>query len=449
MKYNEVNFDGDVTFRYRSTESLLGYLELENSEIYFCPFNEEDDVCEGTLNIYWQADEILWDNFFSHYILVLGYTYLNFLMTDENERKNTTKIEWRVDTNIYKFERAIRDFLDTNTVKSVKLMAMKNNHKVQSDEMKWYLRIIHNCAFIIIIKYFVSDLTYIDHSKEYNLDNNELFDDAERNFSALNSILDNVTAEFTDNSGIDEYCRWFLYEFPLHYYNILSEMTFPKWYIASFCKTCTDGRNWAQYGDNHRGVCLVFKTHSTTNGKCLKLKVCNEYCSTRGKIFNYHIEPLKTVNYIDSFQEFNFFDMIGTMPHAISTTWMKDRNGNISSFYKGKRTFETDEWRKKYWMFFESIITSKGSDWTGLAEERIVLEDNMLIKYDTVETRKINYDFNDLKGIIFGYKTSEENKQKIREIIVQKCKNCDRTDFQFYKADINKENGRIIIVKEI
>lgn len=449
MKYNEVNFDGDVTFRYRSTESLLGYLELENSEIYFCPFNEEDDVCEGTLNIYWQADEILWDNFFSHYILVLGYTYLNFLMTDENERKNTTKIEWRVDTNIYKFERAIRDFLDTNTVKSVKLMAMKNNHKVQSDEMKWYLRIIHNCAFIIIIKYFVSDLIYIDHSKEYNLDNNELFDDAERNFSALNSILDNVTAEFTDNSGIDEYCRWFLYEFPLHYYNILSEMTFPKWYIASFCKTCTDGRNWAQYGDNHRGVCLVFKTHSTTNGKGLKLKVCNKYCSTRGKIFNYHIEPLKTVNYIDSFQEFNFFDMIGTMPHAISTTWMKDRNGNISSFYKGKRTFETDEWRKKYWMFFESIITSKGSDWTGLAEERIVLEDNMLIKYDTVETRKINYDFNDLKGIIFGYKTSEENKQKIREIIVQKCKNCDRTDFQFYKADINKENGRIIIVKEI
>lgn len=449
MKYNEVNFDGDVTFRYRSTESLLGYLELENSEIYFCPFNEEDDVCEGTLNIYWQADEILWDNFFSHYILVLGYTYLNFLMTDENERKNTTKIEWRVDRNIYKFERAIRDFLDTNTVKSVKLMAMKNNHKVQSDEMKWYLRIIHNCAFRIIIKYFVSDFTYIDHSKEYNIDNNELFDDAERNFSALNSILDNVSAEFTDNSGIDEYCRWFLYEFPLHYYNILSEMTFPKWYIASFCKTCTDGRNWAQYGDNHRGVCLVFKTHSTTNGKGLKLKVCNEYCSTRGKIFNYHIEPLKTVNYIDSFQEFNFFDMIGTMPHAISNTWEKDRNGNISSFYKGKRTFETDEWRKKYWMFFESIITSKGSDWTGLAEERIVLEDNMLIKYDTVETRKINYDFNDLKGIIFGYKTSEENKQKIREIIVQKCKNCDRTDFQFYKADINKENGRIIIVKEI
>ena len=64
MKYNEVNFDGDVTFRYRSTESLLGYLEVDKSEIQFCPFNEEDDVCEGTLNIYWQADEILWDNFY-------------------------------------------------------------------------------------------------------------------------------------------------------------------------------------------------------------------------------------------------------------------------------------------------------------------------------------------------------------------------------------------------
>lgn len=449
MKYNEVNFDETVTFRYRSTKSLFDHFELENSEIYFCPFNEEDDVCEGTLNIYWQADEILWDNFFSHYILVLGCTYLNFLITDENKRKIPTKIEWRVYRNKFNLEKAINDFLDTNTVKSVKSMMMKNNHKVQSDEMKLCLRIIHNCAFRIILKFFVSDFTYIDNSKEYNIANAKLFDDAERNFSALNLILDNVSDIFTNNSEIDEYCRWFLYEFPLHYYNILSEMTFPKWYIASFCKTCTDGRNWAQYGDSHRGVCLVFKTHSTTNGKGLKLMVCNEYCSTRGKIFNYYIKPLKTVNYIDSFQEFNFFDMIGTMPRVISTTWMKDRNGNISSFYKGKRTFETDEWRKEYWMFFESIITSKGSDWTGLAEERIVLEDNMLIKYDTVETRKINYDFNDLKGIIFGYKTSEKNKQKIREIIAQKCKNCDRTDFQFYKADINKENGRIIIVKEI
>ena len=205
MKYNEVNFDETVTFRYRSTnryrstKSLFDHFELENFEIYFCPFNEneEDDVCEGTLNIYWQADEILWDNFFSHYILVLGYTYLNFLITDENKRKIPTKIEWRVDRNKLNLEKAINDFLDTNTVKSVKSMVMNNNHKVQSDEMKLCLRIIHNCAFRIILKYFVSDFTYIDNSKEYNIDNAKLFDDAERNFSALNSILDNVTAEFT------------------------------------------------------------------------------------------------------------------------------------------------------------------------------------------------------------------------------------------------------------
>ena len=70
-------------------------------------------------------------------------------------------------------------------------------------------------------------------------------------------------------------------------------MIFPKWYIASFCKTCTDGRNWAQYGDNHKGGCLVFKTHDSSYGKGLKLKVCNAYSSTQGKIYNYTIEPLR------------------------------------------------------------------------------------------------------------------------------------------------------------
>ena len=72
MKYNEYKFEDDVIFRYRSTTALFKHLELENSEIYFCPFDEEDDVFEGTINLYWQADEILWDNFFHIIYLLCG-----------------------------------------------------------------------------------------------------------------------------------------------------------------------------------------------------------------------------------------------------------------------------------------------------------------------------------------------------------------------------------------
>ncbi len=448
MKYNEIQFDGDVTFRYRSTATLFKYSELENSEIYFCPFDEEDDVFEGTLNLYWQADEILWDNFFSHYLLVLGWHYLKLVMTEDDERTIPDRIEWRVDRTQINFEKAINEFLDTKIVKLVKKLAMKDNHKVQPDEIKWYLRTINNSAFRIISNCFSVNFSYTDSSNDFNIDSDEWFDDTEKVFSVLNSITDDINDYLAKNT-VDKYIRWFLFDFPLNYYNILHEMTFPKWYIASFCKSYTDGRTWAQYGDSHRGICLVFNTHDSANGKGLKLKVCNAYSSTQGKIYNYNIEPLKTINYIDSNQEFNFFDMLGTVPGSIFTSWMKDRKGNVSGFFKERGTVENEKWRREYWKYFENIITSKSTDWDGLAEERIVLQDSILTTYNTKESRKIKYDFNDLKGIIFGYKTSESDKQKIKEIITRKCKLCGRQNFEFYQAEKNVKTGRIVILKEI
>lgn len=57
MRINEVNLNdrNDLTFRFRSADKLLEYGELENLEIYFCPFEQEDDVLEGELNLYWQS----------------------------------------------------------------------------------------------------------------------------------------------------------------------------------------------------------------------------------------------------------------------------------------------------------------------------------------------------------------------------------------------------------
>jgi hypothetical protein len=50
------------------------------------------------------------------------------------------------------------------------------------------------------------------------------------------------------------------------------------------------------------------------------------------------------------------------------------------------------------------------------------------------------YKFEDLEGIIFGFKTALENKIKIMKIIDEKCQKTGRTDFIFYQADyINGE----------
>ena len=183
----------------------------------------------------------------------MWYHYRTLIMTEDDERTVPERIEWRIDRKKVNFEKEIYEFLDTKIVKAVKKIAMKANHKVQPDEMKLYLRLININAFRIISNSFGMNFTYTDISEDYNIDNDEWFDDAEIVFSALNSIVDNSLDKFLVKNTVDKFIRWFLFEFPLKYYNILNEMIFPKWYIASFCKTCTDGRNWAQYGDNHKG----------------------------------------------------------------------------------------------------------------------------------------------------------------------------------------------------
>lgn len=56
--------------------------------------------------------------------------------------------------------------------------------------------------------------------------------------------------------------------------------------------------------------------------------------------------------------------------------------------------------------------------------------------------RKLKYKFNDLERIIFGLKTSDDDKVKIINII-KKCKTEKRVDFKFYQAVYNQDNGKI------
>ena len=55
----------------------------------------------------------------------------------------------------------------------------------------------------------------------------------------------------------------------------------------------------------------------------------------------------------------------------------------------------------------------------------------------------LTYNFSSLKGIIFGIKTSKEDKREIIEIIEKKCDKYNRTDFKFFQAYYSPEDGEI------
>ena len=300
------------------------------------------------------------------------------------------------------FEIKIKHKLDKPIVKLIKNLAMNKEHKVGSDELRLYLNLLHNSVIEIVGR--------INGVSVFTLKEKEVVD-------------------FTK----------------------LEEMVFPKWYIASFCKNCTNTRNWAQYGDSNKGVCLIYRTHHGALGRGLRFKMCHEYSRSKGRIYNNYIEPLHNVEYSAEHPEINFFETLGNLPGKMVDEWFHDSKGNASTYYiKHDNSPDWLRWHREYWELFQKIVGYKGKDWKGLEEERIILENSMLVDYEYEPSeRKIKYDFDELRGIIWGCSVKDTQKNKIRSIINELCAITGRTDFEFYQAVREPSSHEIRIEKAI
>lgn len=105
-----------------------------------------------------------------------------------------------------------------------------------------------------------------------------------------------------------------------------------------------------------------------------------------------------------------------------------------------------EEWRMNYWNRFDSSFLNKLKDWEFEKEQRLILA-STLDSYIEPVNRKLKYKFEDLEAIIFGARTSIEDKIKIIKIIESKCKVNNRNDFIFYQANYSNLSGSMEITK--
>ena len=217
-----------------------------------------------------------------------------------------------------------------------------------------------------------------------------------------------------------------LFDFTQAYVENLKNLPFPKWWVACFTGSYDNLSVWAKYADDHKGACLIFEDN--LNWKSVK----------------YRITPFHQVSYENKLTEIDFFRSIGAGTVAeIMETWYTDEDGNRSecASHIGDESEEA-AWQKDYWDNFFRIITTKNRDWEYEQEYRVILYDIVrgIVEKDD---HTLTYDFKSLKGIIFGMRTSTEDKLKLIEIIERKCKENNRTDFKFFQADYSPENGDI------
>ena len=459
-------------FRFRSIDALLGkFQELETRTIYFASPDELNDPMEGLRNIVWDGDKIVWTHFFKHYIFCLNRCYLPLNITPRPRKLDVDSIPIleRWDQIITPIEKNLFDdiwgrFRNLPYIREIIEALSNSRHKIRYREIVCYLRLIQTPVLLDEIRKI-----YVDHGiipeplipppiEESDIavqmeqllsfiTNTEAIADERARDAILQMIearIDDIglTVEYNTRTHppeiLDGMNRITMLDFPRVYVEQLDRLLWSKWYIACFTGSFHNSSVWAKYADGHKGACLIFEDVESDNSTSLKL---NYKTSNSSRTI-----PFREVHYADRPGEIDFFRSIcRTTVSTLMELWYTDQDGNVSecAAHIGVDRDEAD-WRELYWNNFFRDITFKTKDWEYEQEYRLILEDR-LSQFNKKDDRKLTYDFDALKGIIFGIRTSREDKVKIREIIEKKkeCAENNQTDFTYFQAYYSAKDGDI------
>ena len=453
-----------VFFRFRSIEQMLGEnQELEKQTIYFASPEELNDPMEGFRDIVWVGDKIVWINLFKHYVHTLFWTYgLAQVIGDTEDLKiDDILVEKQWDEAPtpqakFLFEKIWDRVLSKCELSELCDKLANMNRNVRYNELLIYIWHIHSALLLEIqnveqevmsksmslsvrklsrkLKYWIFRLIQqIRFKPIFNIRD-------EKKIEAIYSDLNQQIIEIhlnkksnlrTNSPGkLEKNMQILFFDFPQNYLKRLESLLWHQWYTACFMKNYHNSSAWGHYGDGHKGVCLIFDAVESDKLNGLVL-------DNIPSIF-YEVKYSKKAKKVD------FFRSIGRLPEAkLMKLWYSDEYGNFSEC--GNHFNKNDDigsWKDNYWNNFYLSITTKTKDWSYEKEQRLILIDQ-LENLHKKSRRTLKYEFNSLKGIIFGTKTSENDKFDIYEIIKQKCLEKKRTDFKFFQAYYSRKNGEI------
>ena len=452
-------------YRFRSMECLLDkYQELEKQTIYFASPNELNNPMEGFRDIVWRGDKVVWANFLKHFVFCLHVSSLQFTKFRDSEELGPDNIPILGKLDQFPTPQAQGLFDDIwhrfrylpNIPEIIEALA-NTNRKIRYRELGLYLRFIHSVLIDEIKESYIAHglmsestspqppgglLTVQDkldlilililqfNNAQTEEKANAVFQAAEEQHNGLRIALQLKNP--TPPGILRKNQQLVIYDFPMIYLNEVERLLWPNWYTACFMKNYHNSSMWAHYGDQHRGVCLIFesdKTIDSSNSLALHQLTNSSVIRVAFHKISYREKPGGV----------DFFQSIGNLPdNALKKLWFTDDKGNISESFPSNK----DTWRQKYWDGFLRDITIKSKDWKYEQEYRLILAEN-LSRLDEEENRTLTYNFSSLKGIIFGINTPDENKLRIIDIIQRKCEKNNRTDFKFYQAYYSPENGDI------
>ena len=414
---------------------------------------------------------VVWANLLKHYAFCLHQAYLLFKIIGQDERLGSEHIltlgRW--------------DDLPTPQLGELFDETWKKSHddlclaefcnrmetekrKVRRDELLFYLRYIHLEVFSGIQR------VWVEHGLAPEEELTELASEFRKQKPAASKLLELVALAEVEIESLSEVMffasrqlsegqrlsheyqfqdafsetlkrnqKFLLLDFPQAYVEQLDKLLWPEWYAACFSKSFHNPSMWSHYGDGHKGVCLIFDTSDSTSGSSLDI-----YRPPRNRVNSggpskeereHSPMQLSDISYSARLVTIDFFRNIGVLPlPSLMRLWYTDEGGNVSGCAAHFSTNRgEDSWRERHWADFLSDITSKSKDWEYEQESRLILHGLLDLALDK-RRRTLSYKFESLTGIIFGIRTSDEDKIRIIDIIQKKCLENERTDFGFFQA---------------
>lgn len=480
-------------YRFRTVEQLLceEYRELERQTIYFSDPEQLNDPMEGLRDIVWDGDEVVWTNLFKHYIYCLHSTWFAAQISGDQYTLTVGDIpvfgRWDEDATPELqalFEKIWSRFVVDAGIRDLASNLGKVDHKIRFNELFFHLSLVHFGAVSLIEEVYV-DEGYLPQPEgpvnpgllnSLSLNDSGFFDilpkfreeDFYKNlspdrrrlfFETLFSIHDNVMGNMLLAHKYHRYRtipetpsetnqRMLVFNYPELYLNCVEKLLWPQWYTACFTRSYRNSSMWGNYAKKHTGVCLIFETKNSDEGHVLPLNRVTGYSGTSGRGWSetWSLSPMtfRRVDYSAKPKEVDFFRSIGRLPvPALMKMWYIGENGDISGCASHVNAdMDHGSWQKSYWEKFDRDIVVKTSDWKYEEEERLILY-SLLDPELERRQRALTYEFDSLTGIIFGIKTPDEDKLKVMDIIVRKCRDSGRTDFNFYQAYYSPFEGDI------
>lgn len=457
-----------LLYRFKSARSILEqFHELENQIIHFSPREDLNDPLEGYTGLYWQGDGIAWKGLFKNYISCLESSFSMYRLETKKQQLRTIPIflvESMLPTKAYQKLRneITTEFINSSTMERIITILGNKNIVVTRDDLRLFLSMVHIEGIKIIIKYhclhglmeetecgYFSDINSESTNIDMLLDAYVKIQDKEINkknvlFKIVNDMLveialnGKVLVEMTDE---EQRMDWYYLfnEFPKTYLHQIENLIHPPCYLACFSGSFSNSSMWGNYTDNHKGICIIFRTNEDNNNYYIPIEQVYSYDS-RGEHKRYINIKTEKVIYGGEYANINFFEMLGMLNGKQMEYWFKD--GEERSYIIDKIKGEKDIWRKKYWEIFNRRYHTKTVEWEFEEEYRLCI-DGLFQNYDLNESRSLKYQFDSLEGIIFGIETSSIDKARILEIISEKCVINKRDDFKIYQAYFDEETRTI------